>query len=80
MALGLDPDSGILESIGAYLGSGGFVMPVLVVCAVVLWYAIGARWALLQRGSRVGEEERGGKVGRSLHGLIVARAVPASPP
>jgi len=52
MALGLDPDSGILESIGAYIGSGGFVMPVLVVCAVVLWYAIGARWALLQRGSR----------------------------
>jgi biopolymer transport protein ExbB len=51
MALGLDPDSGILESIGAYLGSGGFVMPVLVGCAVVLWYAIGARWALLQRGS-----------------------------
>lgn len=52
MALGLDPDSGILESIGAYIGSGGFVMPVLVVCAVVLWHAIGARWALLQRGSR----------------------------
>jgi biopolymer transport protein ExbB len=52
MALGLDPDSGILDSIGAYLGSGGFVMPVLVLCAVALWYGLGARWALLQRGSR----------------------------
>lgn len=51
MALGLDPNSGLIDSIGAYLASGGFVMPTLVACAVVLWYAIGARWALLQRGS-----------------------------
>lgn len=51
MALGLDRDAGLIDSIGAYLASGGFVMPALVLCAVALWYAIGARWALLQRGS-----------------------------
>jgi len=26
-------------------------MPALVACAVVLWYALGARWVLLERGS-----------------------------
>ncbi len=52
MALGLDPNDGAVQSIGNYLVAGGFVMPVLVVCAMLLWYAIGARWMLLRRGSR----------------------------
>jgi biopolymer transport protein ExbB len=52
MALGLDPNAGVIESVGAYLHAGGLVMPALVACAVVLWYALGARWVLLERGSR----------------------------
>jgi biopolymer transport protein ExbB len=44
--------SGWLETLGFYLDSGGFVMPPLLIITVVLWYAIGTRWALLQRGSR----------------------------
>lgn len=35
----------------AYLGAGGLIMPILVVVTLLLWYAIGCRWALLQRGS-----------------------------
>jgi biopolymer transport protein ExbB len=52
MALGIDPNDSTLQSVGNYLVAGGFVMPVLVVCAMLLWYAIGARWMLLRRGSR----------------------------
>ncbi len=44
--------AGWLETLGFYLESGGFVMPPLLLVSVVLWYAIGTRWALLQRGSQ----------------------------
>ncbi|MEZ5643533.1 MAG: hypothetical protein R3E70_16205, partial [Burkholderiaceae bacterium] len=43
---------GWIEALQGYLGSGGLVMPVLVLVTVVLWYAIGCRWSLLNRGSR----------------------------
>ena len=39
------------DALGGYLSSGGVVMPPLLVVTVALWYAIGARWAVLRRGS-----------------------------
>ncbi len=39
------------EAIGEYMSSGGFVMPPLVLCALVLWFAIGWRWSTLNRGT-----------------------------
>jgi len=44
--------SGILETFGGYIDAGGFVMLPLVGVTLVLWYAIGARWVLLRRGSQ----------------------------
>ena len=49
--LGTDTSGSFLDAIGGYLGAGGFVMPALLLCTVVLWYAIGSRWAALNRGS-----------------------------
>jgi biopolymer transport protein ExbB len=49
--LGTDTSGSFLGAIGGYLGAGGFVMPALLICTVVLWYAIGSRWAALNRGS-----------------------------
>jgi biopolymer transport protein ExbB len=43
--------SSAAEAIGAYLQNGGFVMPPLLLCALVLWFAIGWRWSTLKRGS-----------------------------
>ncbi len=39
-------------SLEFYLSSGGFVMPVLVLITIVLWYGIGYRWLLLDRGTQ----------------------------
>jgi biopolymer transport protein ExbB len=51
--MALAPDSGgILETFGGYIDAGGFVMLPLVAVTLVLWYAIGARWILLGRGSK----------------------------
>ena len=41
-----------LADLWGYLQVGGYVMPPLVACTVVLWFAIGARYALLRRGSQ----------------------------
>lgn len=35
-----------------YFEVGGYLMPPLVLSAIVLWYAIGYRWAVLKRGNR----------------------------
>jgi biopolymer transport protein ExbB len=40
-----------LEAIGAYMQQGGFVMWPLLACTVVLWYTLGYRWMLLNRGT-----------------------------
>lgn len=45
------PDS-VLDAITGYMAAGGYVMPPLLVVTLVLWYALGARWVLLQRGSK----------------------------
>ncbi|MDZ4350135.1 MAG: MotA/TolQ/ExbB proton channel family protein [Xanthomonadaceae bacterium] len=39
------------DALGGYLGSGGLVMPALLVVTALLWYALGSRWAVLQRGT-----------------------------
>jgi biopolymer transport protein ExbB len=40
-----------IDAIGSYMLAGGFVMPPLIVCTVVLWFALGWRWSILQRGT-----------------------------
>lgn len=45
-------DQGWFDALSSYLGTGGLIMPILVLVTVVLWYAIGCRWVLLRRGSR----------------------------
>lgn len=47
-----DSAGGLADALGFYMQAGGFVMPPLVLITVVLWFAIGARWALLRRGSK----------------------------
>lgn len=42
----------LIDAFGGYLAAGGYVMLPLVLVTLVLWYAIGARWAILQRGSK----------------------------
>ncbi len=44
--------SGLYETFTGYVEAGGFVMLPLVVGALALWYAIGYRFMVLQRGSR----------------------------
>ncbi len=39
------------EAVGAYMQQGGFVMWPLLGCTVVLWFALGYRWMLLNRGT-----------------------------
>ena len=39
-------------SLEFYLLSGGYVMPVLLLITIVLWYGIGYRWVLLDRGTQ----------------------------
>ena len=34
-----------------YFASGGIVMPPLAIATAILWYALGYRWMVLQRGS-----------------------------
>ncbi len=41
----------IFRQFTGYVEAGGWVMPPLVVCTVVLWFAIGYRFAALKRGS-----------------------------
>lgn len=44
--------AGWMDGFSGYLSAGGLIMPILLLVCVLMWYAIGARWALLQRGSR----------------------------
>jgi len=67
-------NQGWIEALQGYLGSGGLVMPVLVLVTLVLWYAIGCRWALLNRGSsknvRVLIKRRIDGRGKSVTGIV----------
>lgn len=44
--------NGVLGAVLGYIDAGGFVMLPLLLVTVVLWYALGARWTLLKRGTR----------------------------
>ena len=52
MSSPLTHPGGLFDQVGAYLASGGFVMPPLLLVTIALWYALGARWVLLRRGSK----------------------------
>jgi biopolymer transport protein ExbB len=41
----------LLQEVAAYLEAGGWVMPPLVAATLILWFAIGYRFAALKRGS-----------------------------
>jgi biopolymer transport protein ExbB len=47
-----DDAGSLADALGFYMDAGGFVMPPLIAISVALWFAIGARWALLRRGSK----------------------------
>ncbi|MGQ0800515.1 MAG: MotA/TolQ/ExbB proton channel family protein [Pseudomarimonas sp.] len=51
MALTADSSS-LLDAFTGYIDAGGYVMFPLVLVTLVLWYAIGARWVVLGRGSK----------------------------
>lgn len=41
----------LLQEVAGYIAAGGWVMPPLVLALLVLWFAIGYRFAALKRGS-----------------------------
>jgi len=41
----------LVNELGAYVEAGGWVMPPLIVATLLLWFAIGYRFAALKRGS-----------------------------
>jgi biopolymer transport protein ExbB len=41
----------LIREVGAYIDAGGWVMPPLLLATLVLWFAIGYRFAALRRGS-----------------------------
>jgi len=43
--------SGMFQQIADYIQDGGWVMPPLLIATVVMWFAIGYRFATLKRGS-----------------------------
>lgn len=66
--------AGFFAKVLAYFELGGFVMPPLAIGTLLLWYFMGLRWQLLQRGNRrsarvLVERYRGG-YDRAPSGLI----------
>ena len=46
--------AGFFQELASYVEAGGWVMPPLIVSTIVLWYAIGYRFAVLKRGTKRG--------------------------
>jgi biopolymer transport protein ExbB len=46
--------TGFFQELASYVEAGGWVMPPLIVSTIVLWYAIGYRFAVLRRGTKRG--------------------------
>ena len=42
----------LIREVAAYVDAGGWVMPPLLAATLVLWFAIGYRFAALRRGSQ----------------------------
>ena len=71
--------STIFQDLGSYIEAGGWVMPPLIAAAVVLWFAIGYRFAALRRGTGRGARNlvyriRAGKMPKS-DGVLVRATV-----
>ncbi len=71
--------STIFQDLGSYIAAGGWVMPPLIAAAVVLWFAIGYRFAALRRGTSRGARNlvyrvRAGKIPRT-DGVLVRAAI-----
>jgi biopolymer transport protein ExbB len=56
----------ILQEFLSYVEAGGWVMPPLIVLMVVLWFAIGYRFAALQRGTTKGARRLLDKTDKSM--------------
>jgi len=68
----------IFQEFLAYLEVGGWVMPPLILLLLLLWFAIGYRWAALQRGTKRGARnliERVERKKQPKHSGVVVRAV-----
>lgn len=66
------------QALSSYMEAGGWVMPPLVAATIVLWFAIGYRWAALRRGSKRGARNlirRFEKGKRPSNQGVVVRAV-----
>jgi len=81
--------SGLLQQVTEYVQAGGWVMPPLLVATVVMWFAIGYRFATLKRGTKRGvrnllaRAEKGKKAssdGIMVRALHLGLAVKASAP
>ncbi len=42
----------LLDGFNYYMDAGGYVMPPLILLAVLMWYGIGYRWSVIKRGSK----------------------------
>jgi len=68
----------IFQSLGDYIGAGGWVMPPLVLATVVLWFALGYRFAALKKGTvrNVRNLVRRSESGKMPHGNgVLVRAL-----
>ncbi len=68
----------IFQEFLAYLEVGGWVMPPLILLLLLLWFAIGYRWAALQRGTKRGARnliERVERKKQPKNSGVVVRAV-----
>jgi biopolymer transport protein ExbB len=68
----------IFQSLGEYIGAGGWVMPPLVLATVVLWFALGYRFAALKKGTvrNVRNLVRRSESGKMPHGNgVLVRAL-----
>lgn len=83
--------SGTLQLLTEYLKDGGWVMPPLVIGTVVLWFAIGYRFATLKRGTTRGvrnllaraehgkQSSKDGIIVRALQKGLALRATASGP-
>ena len=75
-----------LSSVSTYMAQGGFVMPPLVLGAMLLWYAVGYRYLTLDRGTSLSllaidkkkKNSEGHKIAKGLIGNAIDFAYSAA--
>jgi biopolymer transport protein ExbB len=70
--------SSLLQQVSEYVEAGGWVMPPLLLATLLLWFAIGYRFAVLKRGSKRGVRNllaRAEKGKKSSNDGILVRAL-----